>query len=247
MVELGGIVVIGIIAIFAGIVGGVIGFGSSIILMPILVWVFGPKLAVPIMAVAALFANGSRVLTWWKEISWPAVGWYALTGIPAAALGARTFVALSPALIEAALGCLLIAMIPGRKYLARREWRLQAWHLIFPGALIGYLSGLMVSTGPINTPFFLAHGLTKGAFIGTEALGSFLVFGSKASVLSIFSALPVAAVTKGVMVGIALSLGSVIAKRFVQSLKIQQFERLMDAVLLLAGITMLLAIFNISQ
>ena len=34
----------------AGTVGGVIGFGTSIMLMPALVLVFGPREAVPIMA-----------------------------------------------------------------------------------------------------------------------------------------------------------------------------------------------------
>jgi uncharacterized protein len=87
---------IAIMGVFAGTVGGVIGFGSSIILMPILVWVFGAKQAVPIMAVAALFANGSRVWIWWKAISWPPVFWYCAASIPAAALGARTFVELTP-------------------------------------------------------------------------------------------------------------------------------------------------------
>ena len=44
----------------AGAVSGVIGTGSSILLLPVLVHVFGPKQAVPIMAVAALMANLSR-------------------------------------------------------------------------------------------------------------------------------------------------------------------------------------------
>ena len=45
----------------AGTVGGIVGFGSSIMLMPILMVAFGPQEAVPIMAIAALLANLSRV------------------------------------------------------------------------------------------------------------------------------------------------------------------------------------------
>jgi len=40
----------------------IVGFGSSIMLMPVLVIVFGPLHAVPIMAIAAILANLSRVL-----------------------------------------------------------------------------------------------------------------------------------------------------------------------------------------
>ena len=229
-------------AVIAGTIGGIIGFGSSIILMPILVWVFGPKEAVPIMAVAALFANGSRVWVWWREIKWPPVAYYCAAGMPAAALGARTFVELTPVLIEAVLGVVLILMIPARRWLMKRQWRLQAWQLIIPGAVIGYLSGLMVSTGPINTPFFLAHGLVKGAFLATEALASLLVFGTKAIVLRSYSLMPIEAISKGVMVGLALTSGAFIAKRIVEKIKINQFQLLMDGVLLFAGLSMLAAI-----
>ncbi len=234
---------IAVIAVIAGTVGGVIGFGSSIILMPILVWVFGPKEAVPIMAVAALFANASRVWIWWRVISWPPVLYYCIAGMPAAALGARTFVALSPRLIEAVLGVVLILMIPARRWLAARHWQLQAWHLLFPGLVVGFLSGLMVSTGPVNTPFFLAHGLAKGAFIGTEALASLLVFASKAAVLRFYALLPLEAVLKGVLVGLALTGGSILSKRIVEHIRVDQFQLLMDGVLLLAGLSMLAALF----
>jgi uncharacterized protein len=233
---------IAVMGVVAGTVGGVIGFGSSIILMPILVWVFGAKQAVPIMAVAALFANGSRVWIWWKAISWPPVLYYCAASIPAAALGARTFVELSPKLIEAVLGVVLILMIPARRWLAARDWKLQAWHLVFPGIAIGYLSGLMVSTGPINTPFFIAHGLVKGSFIGTEAVASLLTFASKAVVLRNFELLPVAAITKGMLVGLALTAGAFISKRIVEKIKVEQFKLLMDGVLLFAGLSMLAAI-----
>lgn len=235
---------IALMAVLAGLVGGLIGFGSSIILMPILVWTFGPKMAVPIMAVAALFANASRVWIWWRALSWPPVLWYALAGMPAAALGARTFVALSPRLIEAVLGVVLILMIPARRWLAARRWQLKAWHLVFPGLAIGYLSGLMVSTGPVNTPFFLAHGLVKGSFIGSEALASLLVFASKAVVLRSYELLPLAAIIKGVMVGLALTLGAFLSKRILERIRVEQFQLLMDGVLLLAGLSMLGALFH---
>ena len=74
----------------AGTISGIVGTGSSIMLMPVLVYQYGPKQAVPIMAVAAVMANLSRVLAWWREVDWRACAAYSVTGIPAAALGART-------------------------------------------------------------------------------------------------------------------------------------------------------------
>jgi uncharacterized membrane protein YfcA len=210
-------------------------------LMPVLVVVFGPLEAVPIMGVAALMANFSRVLVWWRETDWRATAAYSAAGVPAAALGARTLLVLPPRLMEALLGAFFILMIPARRALLARDYRLKLWQLALVGAPIGYLTGIVVSTGPINTPFFLAYGLTKGAFLATEAAGSLAVYMSKALVFRSFGALPLAAVAKGLIIGTSLMAGSFLAKRFVLRLEADRFRLLMDGLLLLSGLSMLAA------
>ena len=132
------------IGLVAGTLGGIVGFGSSIMLMPVLVIVFGPLEAVPIMAVAALMANLSRILVWWREIDWRATAVYSITGVPAAALGARTLLVLPPRLMEGTLGVFFLLMIPARRALLASDFRLKLWHLAVVGALIGYLTGIVV-------------------------------------------------------------------------------------------------------
>ena len=61
-----------IVGLIAGVLGGVIGTGTSIMLLPVLVYQFGPKQAVPIMAIAAIMANLSRIIAWWRDIDWRA-------------------------------------------------------------------------------------------------------------------------------------------------------------------------------
>jgi hypothetical protein len=46
----------------AGSLSGIIGTGASIMLLPVLVFQFGPKQAVPIMAIAALMSNIAKLL-----------------------------------------------------------------------------------------------------------------------------------------------------------------------------------------
>src|ERR1700758_441748 len=108
-------------------------------LMPVLVYQYGPKQAVPIMAIAAVMANLSRILAWWREVDWRACAAYSVTGIPAAALGARTLLALPSHTVDAAIGIFLIAMVPLRRYLARHDLKAKLWHLAIGGAVIGYL------------------------------------------------------------------------------------------------------------
>ena len=200
-----------VLGVIAGTLGGVIGFGSSIMLMPPLVILFGPREAVPIMAVAALLANASRVFIWWREMDWRAVGAYSAAGVPAAALGASTLLSFPQRWIEVVMGVFFLAVIPARRWLARHDLRINLWQLALAGAVVGYLTGIVVSTGPINAPFFLAFGLVKGAYIGTEALGSLAVYVSKTLVFRGFGALPWDIFSKGLVIGSSLMAGSFVA------------------------------------
>ena len=83
-----------------------------LLLMPVLVHEYGPKQAVPIMAVAAVMANLSRILAWWRQVDWRACAAYSLTGIPAAALGARTLLVLPSHTVDVAIGLFLTLLAP---------------------------------------------------------------------------------------------------------------------------------------
>ena len=227
------------VGLVAGTISGVVGFGSSIMLMPVLVIAFGPVQAVPIMGIAAIMANLSRILAWWRDVDWRACAAYSATGAPAAALGAATLLSLPPRLVEGALGVFFLLMIPARRWLAARNFRLRLAHLALAGAPTGYLTGIVVTTGPITVPIFLAYGLAKGAFIATEAAGSLAVFAAKVAVFGGFGALPAKVVAEGLITGSTLMAGAFLAKRFVLKLDPDRFRLLMEGLMLLSGIAML--------
>ena len=231
------------LGLVSGTLSGIVGFGASIMLMPVLMLAFGPLEAVPIMAIAALLANFSRVVVWWREVDWRANAYYCVTAIPAAALGARTLLILDPRLVEGILGGMFLVMIPARRWLLARGLRIEARHLMLVGAGIGFLSGMVASTGPINTPFYLAYGLVKGAYLSTEALGSMAVGITKAIVFQRLNALPLETVARGLIVGVTLMIGSRLAKGFVLRLDAHQFRALMDCLLAGAGLVLLWGAF----
>ena len=108
---------------------------------------------------------------------------------PAAALGARTLLALPSHAVDFAIGTFLIVMVPVRHWLARHELKANLWHLALGGAVIGYLTGIVVSTGPLSVPLFLFYGLSKGAFLATEAASSLGLYFSKSVTFERFGAL----------------------------------------------------------
>ena len=226
------------VGLVAGTISGIVGTGSSIMLLPVLVYEFGPKQAVPIMAVAAVMANLSRILAWWREVDWRAAAAYSVTGIPAAALGARTLLTLPSQAVDLAIGSFLIAMVPARHWLARHSFRITLWHLALGGAIIGYITGIVVSTGPLSVPLFLFYGLSKGAFLATEAASSLGLYLSKSVTFQQFGALTPDVLIKGVIAGSSLMIGAFVAKRFVLRLDTNVFRLVMDGIMLLAGLSM---------
>jgi len=223
----------------AGCLSGVIGTGSSIMLLPVLVHAFGPKQAVPIMAIAAVMANLSRVLAWWRVVDWKAVAAYTVTGVPAAALGARTLLALPPHVIEIALGIFFLAMVPVRHMLARLQWKARLWHLAVAGAFIGFLTGLVLSTGPLSVPVFLSYGLLKGAFLATEAASSLFIYLSKVVTFHEFGALPAEVLLQGLIVGASLMAGTFAGKALVLRMSAAAHGHVLDGLLLCSGLALL--------
>lgn len=234
-----GLLLISTIGLLAGIVSGIVGTGSSIVLVPVLAHVYGPKEAVPIMAVAAVMANVSRVLAWWRDVDGRAVIAYAATGVPAAALGARTMLVLPPRAVDLAIGTFLLSMIPARRWLAARLVALRPSHVAVAGAAIGFLTGIVASTGPVSVPVFIGCGLTGGAFIGTEAAASLAIYATKALTFQGAGALPGDDLLRGLGVGASLMAGAFIAKPLVLRLAPETFRHVMDALLLVSGASLL--------
>ena len=230
-----------VVGYFAGLVSGIVGTGATIILLPVLVFAFGPREAVPIMAVVALMSNFAKITSWWKEIDWRACAAYAVGGIPAAALGARTLLILPEKVVNVALGLFFLAMIPGRRWLAARNLIIGPWLLVLAGAVIGFLTGIVVSTGPLSVPVFTAYGLVKGAFIATEAASSLALYISKAITFRSFGALPTDILLKGLIAGSSVMAGTYTARLIVERLSVAVFQHLLEVVMLVSGLALLWA------
>jgi uncharacterized membrane protein YfcA len=113
--------------------------------------------------------------------------------------------------------------------------------LVPAGLAIGFLTGIVVSTGPITVPLFSAYGLVKGGFIATEAAASLAVYVSKAVTFRSFGALPTDTILKGLITGSSVMAGTYAAKLLVERLSIATFQRLLDGVMLISGVALIWA------
>ena len=119
------------------------------------------------LTITQLFSNGARVWFNRHELRWPLIGWFAVGAVPAAIVGAFLLTHAPLAPLQRVLGLFLIATVSGGTYDPthaahrpglRRDRRRS-----------GLGSALLGSVGPFTAPFFLAAGLTRAAYIGTEA------------------------------------------------------------------------------
>ncbi|MCV7137007.1 TSUP family transporter [Mycobacterium hodleri] len=233
--------VVFVVALGAGALGGVVGTGSSLILLPLLVVLYGPRMAVPMMGIAAVLANVARVAAWWRQIRWRPVLAYAAPGAPAAVLGAHTLFAISPRIVDGVLGAFFLAMIPVRRLMVARAWRVRLWHLGVAGAVVGFLTGLVLSTGPLSVPVFTGFGLSGGAFLGTEAASALVLYAAKLTTFDQLGVLTTDLVVHGLTIGAALMIGPFVTRRLVRRLRPGAYAVLVDAVLVAAGVGMLAA------
>jgi|GEM_PF-62830 len=225
----------------AATLASVTGFGGAAILLPITVAVFGVREAIPILTIAQLVGNGSRVWFNRRELSLPVTKWFALGGVPSAAVGGVLFASAPVPVLIRLLGLLLILMVAWRHIPKKREWPMPLRGFAIVGAISGFLSALLGSVGPLVAPFFLAYGLLKGAYIGTEALAAVIMHITKIATYSRMSVMTLHNVEMGLILGPVMILGSLVGKRIVDRIPEKVFVLLVEFTLVIAGMRFLLA------
>ena len=235
------IILLFVLALAVGVLSGVVGTGSSIVLLPLLVLLYGPRVAVPVMAIAAVMGNVGRVIAWWRQIQWRPVLAYSLPGIPAAAFGARTLLSIPPGVVELCIAAFFVAMIPVRRLLRRKRYTIRIWQMSVAGLIIGYLTGLVITTGPLSVPIFSGYGLTGGAFLGSEATSAVLLYLSKLATFETAGALPLVVILRGLVIGSALLVGALAARRIVDRITARTYAFLIDGVLIIGAVGMILS------
>jgi len=232
--------VVGAFALIASTLAAVTGFGGAAVLLPVLVVAFGVRDAVPILTVAQLIGNASRVWFNRRELDYRVVAWFALGGVPLALLGGLLFARAPLAGLTRLLGLFLLLVVAWRRL--RPETvpcpPLRAFALI--GAAASFLSALLGSVGPLMAPFFLAYGLVKGAYIGTEALATVVMHLTKLVAYRRAAVLPEASLVAGLAIGPIMIIGSWIGKRIVDRIPEHAFVLLIEATMTVAGLLFLI-------
>ena len=227
------------IAFVAGVLSAVVGFGGSAMMLPALHEVVGPRDAVVALTVAQIVGNASKVWLNRLEIDRTALLWYTAGAVPLAIIGGMLFAAAPLRQLGWVLGVAILVLVIGRRMLALRKVKLTQKALLPVGAGTGLLSALAGFAGPLVAPFFLATGLVRGAYIGTEAAAALTVHAVKLPVYGLGGAVSWRAILAGAALAPALVAGTWIGKRIVDRVSTTLFTILVEATLIVAAIRMI--------
>jgi uncharacterized membrane protein YfcA len=225
----------------AAFVGSVAGTGGTQLLLPVLVLYFGIQDATVLVTVGNLSANLSRTVVNRKELDLKVVGWFALGALPLAVLGTWLFTLAAPAFLTRLLGAFMLGVVVWRRVNPHPPRKRAAVWFLPVGAGFGFLSGLVAGIGPLMAPFYLAYGLTRNAYIGTDAFATVFMQAAKLGTLGArhFVTAPVALNALALvpfMIG-----GTLLGKRLLERMPEKVFAAIIEAVMVVAGLKFLIA------
>ncbi|WP_433442816.1 sulfite exporter TauE/SafE family protein [Nonomuraea sp. CA-141351] len=222
----------------SAVLSGVAGFGGGVLMVPILVTALGPRNAIVVVTISQLASNGGRAWFNRTEIDRRLVGVCCLGGVPGAVAGSLLVTATPLDTHTRVIGGFLLALVLWRRL------RPAAVHVPDPvfvvmNGLSGLGSGLVGSFGPLITPFFLARGLVRGAYIGTDAAAQLMVHITK---LVVFGAVALLTVSTG-LVGLVLVppsiAGAWLGKQIVDRMPVGVFVAVVEIALVASGVFLL--------
>ncbi len=218
-------------AFLAAVISGAAGFGGALLLLPLLVATVGVTQAVPLLTIAQLIGNLSRAGFGFAQIRWKPVGLFLLGAIPFSIAGALVFVELPNELITRAIGAAILVFV-ALKYFSLLTIKSGCTVLIGGGILVGFLSGLTGSAGPLGAAIFLSLGLPPVAYIASEATTALAMHGIKTLVYQHYIVLSREFWFLAALMGIAMVLGTWLAKRTIARMSSETFQRFVTILLM---------------
>jgi uncharacterized protein len=179
------LILIALITFVAAGVGTISGFGTSTIMVPILIFFFPYPVTLLFVGIIHWFGDIWKMAFFPSGISWRIILGFGLTGILASYLGAMLTLRIPGELLLRALGAFLLAYVIF--LFLRREWQLpqDLRTMVSGGALSGFFAGIFGVGGAVRGTFLTAFNLPKETYIFTS--GAIALFIDSARIVTYLS------------------------------------------------------------
>jgi uncharacterized membrane protein YfcA len=240
-VSLAHLVLVGIVALFASIVGGLAGYGTGALMPLVLVPLIGAEPVVPIIAISSLFTNGSRFVAFIRYADRRRALIIMACACVTTALGAYGYTRLTGAGAALVIGTMLILSVPLRRFAKRRDIRIGDTGLALGAVGYGVVVGGTSGAGVILLSLLMAAGLEGAAVIATDAVISLVTSVIKISVFGLAGAVTAQVLAFAILIGAVALPGAFLAKAFVERMPVHIHTAILDVVVIAGGVMMISA------
>lgn len=235
------ILLIGLLTLIASFVGTLAGFGSSTIMLPIIILFLPFEVALFLVGIIHFFDDLWEIILFRQAVNWKLLLSFGIPGIITSFLGARLAVSEPHTILLRSFGILLLAYV--FLILKRPKFKIQhdTAHAGLGGILSGFIAGLFGIGGPVRAMFLSAFNLPKETYLFTS--GAIALFIDPARLLTYFysGTRLEGNLLWGIFIFILISfIGSKFAKSYVDKISRKKFRRIIAVFLFFAGIKLLL-------
>ena len=220
-------------------IAGVAGFGGGVVALPVLVWVFGVREAIPILTISQVLSTVSRVALHRDSLNWPVVRNFVIGALPFSVLGSLFFVSIDTQVLVRILGAMMLVFVVYTRLPIGRDFKMRLWGFVPLGSATGFGSAFLGIPGPFAAVFYLAYGLTASAYIGSSALGMGIIQVPKLIIFGGNDLLTVRVLLMGVGLGAIAAGSAYVGKVILGRVPERIFPRIITAMLLISGVVLL--------
>ena len=218
---------------------GVAGFGGGVIVLPVLVWVYGPEVAVPVVAVFQFIGTATRVWLNREFMNWKVACWFAAGSTPFAILGSFLFISADTGLLIRIMGGGMIVLVALTQLPWAKRVRMTLWGFLPLGGFTGFLASVIGIPGPFAAVFYLAYSLKPREYMATFSLSMFLIQVPKLSVYGGGELLTPLVAGLGLALGVVAMGGAYFGARLLRRIPGKVFAAGINAIVFAFGVLFL--------
>lgn len=234
-----------VLGIAAFILSTISGGGGALVLVPVLNWLIGVSNTAPVLNLGSFLGRPARLIIFWKHIQWRVCLYYAPAAIVGAVMGSWLFSSFRIEWLQVVVGLFLISTVWqfrfGKK---KKSFHVQLWHFAPIGLLVSVLGTIIGALGPVLNPFYLNYGLEKEELIATKTANSFLMGISQISSYAFFGLLHNQLWIYGIALGLGATIGNVVGKRFLSTMKSITFRKWLIVLMMVSGVLLIYGVLR---
>jgi uncharacterized membrane protein YfcA len=231
------------VAVVAGAIAAVTGFGIGSLVTPVLAASIGTKTAVAIVAIPHFGATAFRLWGLRRQVDLAVLRTFGVASAAGGLIGALVHIVFGGPVLATILGVLLVFAGVSELTGLAGAMRFPGTTSIVAGALSGLFGGLVGNQGGIRSAALLRFGLSREALVATATASALLVDSAR---------IPIYLVTSGahmlshgpaiVLLTGAVLLGTIIGAPILRRLPDPIFRRLLAILLIVLGVSLIVGV-----